>query len=226
MEDNNEKTECQKITIDYFHAFVLGYSCKKCNQKCSMDLKGADRRMANTKKMDYVLLGLLSHEPMTGYEMKKRLDTTLRFFWGGSYGSIYPTLNQLEAEGKVTKEDTSSNGREKISYSITEYGKETLKEWLKKPAEKDELRYETLLKLFFGNENGFEGAKEHIECFEEKCRNELVVLNMFAENLMQYLEDDTHKYYYLTVQFGIKTYEAYLKWCKEAKEQIKEWEKK
>lgn len=182
--------------------------------------------MANSKKMDYVLLGLLSHESMTGYEMKKRLDTTLRFFWGGSYGSIYPTLNQLEAEGKVTKEDTSSNGREKISYSITEYGKETLKEWLKKPAEKDELRYETLLKLFFGNENGFEGAKEHIECFEEKCRNELVVLNMFAENLMQYLEDDTHKYYYLTVQFGIKTYEEYLKWCKEAKEQIKEWEKK
>lgn len=191
-----------------------------------MDLKGADRRMANTKKMDYVLLGLLSHEPMTGYEMKKRLDTSLRFFWGGSYGSIYPTLNQLETEGKVTKEDASSNGREKISYSITEYGKETLKEWLKKPVEKDELRYETLLKLFFGNENGFAGAKEHIERFEEKCRSKLGVLNMFAENLMQYLENDTHKYYYLTVRFGIKTYEAYLEWCKEARKQIKEWEKK
>ena len=191
-----------------------------------MDLKEADRRMANSKKMDYVLLGLLSHESMTGYEMKKRLDTTLRFFWGGSYGSIYPTLNRLETEGKVTKEDISSNGREKISYSITEYGKEILKQWLRKPVEKDELRYETLLKLFFGNENGFEGAKEHIERFEEKCRSELVVLNMFAENLKKYLENDTHKYYYLTVRFGINTYEAYLKWCKEAKEQIKEWEKK
>lgn len=32
--------------------------------------------------------------------------------------------------------------------------------------------------------------------------------------------------YYLTVRFGIKTYEAYLEWCKETKEQIKEWEKK
>ena len=159
---------------------------------------------------------------MTGYEMKKRLDTALRFFWSGSYGSIYPTLNQLETEGKVTKENTSSNGREKITYSITEYGKEQLKEWLKKPVEKDELRYETLLKLFFGKENGFEATKEHIERFEEKCRNELVVLNMFAENLMQYFEDDTHKYYYLTVRFGIKTYEAYLEWCTEAKEQIKE----
>lgn len=189
-----------------------------------MDLKGVNSNMANTRKMDYVLLGLLSHESMTGYEMKKRLDTTLRFFWGGSYGSIYPTLNQLEKEGKVTKEDTSINGREKISYSITGYGKETLKEWLQKPVEKDEIRYETLLKLFFGNETGFERTKDHIERFEEKCKNELAVLNMFAENLIQYLEDDTHKHYYLTVKFGINTYEAYLKWCKEAKKQIKEWE--
>ena len=181
--------------------------------------------MANTKKMDYVLLGLLSHESMTGYEMKKRLDTALRFFWGGSYGSIYPTLNQLEKEGKVTKKDASSNGREKISYSITEYGKDSLKEWLRKPVEKDELRYETLLKLFLGNETGMEGAKEHIERFEEKCKSELFILNMFAENLGKYLEDDTHKHYYLTVKFGIKTYESYLEWCQEAKEQIKEWEK-
>ena len=178
--------------------------------------------MANTKKMDYVLLGLLSHESMTGYEIKKRLDTALRFFWGGSYGSIYPTLNQLEKEGKVTKEDASSNGREKISYSITEYGKDSLKEWLRKPVEKDELRYETLLKLFLGNETGMEGAKEHIERFEEKCKSELFILNMFAENLGKYLEDDTHKHYYLTVKFGIKTYESYLEWCQEAKEQIRQ----
>lgn len=181
--------------------------------------------MANTKKMDYVLLGLLSHEPMTGYAMKKRLDTTFRFFWGGSYGSIYPTLNQLEKEGKVTKEDASSNGREKISYSITTYGKDSLKEWLRKPVEKDVLRYETLLKLFFGNETGMEGSRKHIERFEEKCKSELVILNMFAEKLEQYLEDDTHKHYYLTVKFGIKTYESYLEWCREAKKQIKEWEK-
>ncbi len=181
--------------------------------------------MANTKKMDYVLLGLLSHESMTGYEMKKRLDTTLRFFWGGSYGSIYPTLSQLEGEGKVTREDTSSNGREKISYSITEYGRESLKEWLREPVEKDELRYETLLKLFFGNETGMEGAMEHIGRFEEKCKGELNILTMMAGNLAKHLEDDTHKHYYLTVTFGIKTYECYLEWCSEAKEQIKEWEK-
>lgn len=181
--------------------------------------------MANSKKMDYVLLGFLSHEPMTGYEMKKRLDTTLKFFWGGSFGSIYPTLNQLEKEGKVTKEDVSENGREKLAYRITEQGRKSLKEWLAKPVEKDELRYETLLKLFFGNEIGLEGAFEHIERFEAKCQHELMVLTMFKENLAHILDEDTHKHYYLTVLFGCKTYEAYLQWCEEAKELIKGWKK-
>ena len=101
-----------------------------------------------------------------------------------------------------------------------------MKEWLKEPAKKDELRYETLLKLFFGKEIGFNGTKEHIERFEEKCRGELHILNMFAENLFHYLGDDTHKHYYLTVQFGIKTYESYLEWCKEAKILIEEWKNK
>ena len=182
--------------------------------------------MANAKKMDFVILGLLSHEAMTGYEIKKRIDNVLSFFWSGSFGSIYPTLNQLEKEGKVTKENVSQNGREKISYSITENGKISLKEWLKKPSEKDELRYETLLKLFFGNETGLDGMKEHIERFEEKCKGELITLNMFAKNLEQNLENNTHKHYYLTVRFGIKTYESYLDWCSEAKKQIKEWTEK
>ena len=182
--------------------------------------------MANTKKMDYVLLGLLSHEPMTGYEIKKRLDTSLRFFWGGSYGSIYPTLNELEKADMVTKENTSDSKREKISYSITEKGRKTLQEWLKKPVEKDEIRYETLLKMFFGNENGFDGTLEHIERFEEKVKCELQTLRILEQSLLPVLDEDTHKYYYLTITFGIHTYESYLAWCKEAKILVNQWKER
>jgi len=48
--------------------------------------------MANEKKLDCVILGLLSHEDLTGYEIKKRIDTGLKLFWSASFGSIYPTL--------------------------------------------------------------------------------------------------------------------------------------
>lgn len=172
--------------------------------------------MANEKKINYVILGLLNHEPLTGYEIKKRIDRSLKFFWSGSFGSIYPALDALEADGCVEKEEEKS-GRGKIVYSITEKGRTLLREWLMKPAEKDELRYETLLKLFFGAELGREGILVHIRKFEDKIRKELMVLEEYTSNLEKLQGEEEHKYYLLTVKFGVETYRAYLGWCGEAK---------
>lgn len=173
--------------------------------------------MANEKKIDYVILGLLSHEELTGYEIKKRIDTTLKYFWSASYGSIYPALNDLVNRGLATKREDTQNKRNKLFYAITDEGRSYLKEWIKLPVEKDELRYETLLKLFFGNEQGTEQAFSHINAFEEKIKNELTYLLGAERVLKDCLDDPTHKYYLLTVKFGIKTYYAYLEWCEEAK---------
>ena len=179
--------------------------------------------MAIEKKIDCVILGLLSHEDLTGYEIKKRMDTSLKYFWGASYGSIYPALSDLVKRGLTVKRDGTENNRNKIIYSITEEGRNYLKDWLQLPAEKDELRYETLLKLFFGNEVGALQTTSHIDAFVEKIEKELQYLIGAANNLKNNVSlDDTHKYYLLTVEFGIKTYRAYLEWCKEAKAMLKE----
>lgn len=179
--------------------------------------------MAVEKKIDYVMLGLLSHEDLTGYEIKKRMDTSLKYFWGASYGSIYPALSQLVKKGLATGRNGGENNRNKIIYSITDEGRSYLKKWLEIPAEKDELRYETLLKLFFGNEAGTPQAISHIDAFEEKIEKELHYLLGAADMLRDHVAmDDTHKYYLLTVEFGIKTYGTYLEWCKEAKAMLRE----
>ena len=47
-------------------------------------------KMAKERKIDMVILGLLSHEDLTGYEIKKRMDGAISFFWKGSFGNIYP----------------------------------------------------------------------------------------------------------------------------------------
>lgn len=179
--------------------------------------------MANEKKLDNVILGLLSHEDLTGYEIKKRMDTALKYFWSASYGSIYPTLSDLVNRGLATKRADTENKRNKLIYTITDDGRRYLKEWLKIPVEKDELRYETLLKLFFGNEEGASQAISHIEAFQNKIEGDMTYL-MGAENVLKNsIDDDTaHKYYLLTVEFGIKTFRAYLEWCKEAKDLLAE----
>lgn len=181
--------------------------------------------MAIEKKIDYVILGLLSHEDLTGYEIKKRMDTSLKYFWGASYGSIYPALGDLVERGLADKRDGAENKRSKIIYSITEEGRSYLKEWLQLPVDKDELRYETLLKLFFGNESGSLQAITHIDAFREKIEQELPYL-LKAETILRNNidEDSTHRYYLLTVKFGIKTYQAYLEWCEEARALLREEE--
>lgn len=174
--------------------------------------------MAVEKKIDCVILGLLSHEDLTGYEIKKRMDTSLKYFWGASYGSIYPALSDLVDRGLASKRNGAVNKRSKIIYSITQEGRNCLKEWLKIPVAKDELRYETLLKLFFGNEGGALQAMALIDAFQEKIERELPYLIGAADTLRNNIDDDdTHKYYLLTVEFGIKTYRTYLEWCEEAK---------
>ena len=59
--------------------------------------------MAKDRKIDLVILGLLSHEDLTGYDIKKQIDSGISFFWKGSFGSIYPALSEMEKSGFVKK---------------------------------------------------------------------------------------------------------------------------
>ena len=47
----------------------------------------------------YVILGMLRNEARSGYEIKRMVDRSTRFFWAASYGQIYPELRRLEDAG-------------------------------------------------------------------------------------------------------------------------------
>ena len=177
--------------------------------------------MAREKKIDMVILGLLSHDDLSGYDIKKRIDSMISFFWKGSFGNIYPALKDMEEAGLVNRISESDSGREKIIYKITDKGSESLKDWLKDEQAVNEIRYETLLKLFFGGAQDKAVSLANIEQFENKVKGDLRLLKGYCENLKDHLDNDDHMYYYLTASFGVETYEAYLKWCMKAKKILK-----
>lgn len=177
--------------------------------------------MAREKKIDMVILGLLSHEDLTGYDIKKRMDGAISFFWKGSFGNIYPALKEMESQKLITKETATVGGREKITYHITSDGTKKLGEWLKEEQAINELRYETLLKLFFGGTQEHKVSIHNIEVFEAQVKVELEMLKGYAKTLEAKLDNEDHLYYYLTATFGIESYEAYLKWCAKAKKMLK-----
>ena len=87
--------------------------------------------------LEFAVLGLLQDNPMHGYELRKRLNGVLGTFRAISYGSLYPCLKDLLAQGFI-EEDTPLPGsapalsgrRAKVVYRLTADGKERLAELL------------------------------------------------------------------------------------------------
>lgn len=69
-------------------------------------------------------LGYLSKRDATGYEIKKDFEEgNFSHFMEASFGSIYPALSQLAAEGLVTVRQEEQPGKpDRKVYSITEQG--------------------------------------------------------------------------------------------------------
>jgi DNA-binding PadR family transcriptional regulator len=115
----------------------------------------------------YVILGMVSTEPRSGYEIKATVDQTTRFFWAASYGQIYPELKRLSETGLVSGVDSPTGGRKRTVYEITADGEAELKAWLRQPPRTYEMREEGLLKLFFAGVLPREEAVEIVREMKE-----------------------------------------------------------
>lgn len=102
--------------------------------------------------LKHALLGWLSLEPSTGYDLKGKLDHSTQYFWRAELSQIYPTLKGLQAEGLVdmTVEHQEDRPSRKI-YAITPSGQHELKNWLATPAEPSAVRDSFLIRIFFGS---------------------------------------------------------------------------
>lgn len=90
----------------------------------------------------------------------------------------------METQGLITKIETSVGGRGKSIYQITENGRRLLGDWLKAEQVHNELRYETLLKFFFGGAGGRDVSIHNIEVFEEQIRKDLIVYYSLEGNTL------------------------------------------
>jgi DNA-binding PadR family transcriptional regulator len=165
-------------------------------------------------KTRYVILGLLTEGPMTGYDIKKIIDIRFSFFWNESYGQLYPMLKALAEENLITA-DKNSEGRGKVTYAITNEGRKALKEWLHEPVEKEIVRFELLLKMYFSAETSADVMKSHVQAFMDIHLKQLAMLDMFEKELRPIADQDNHKDVLRVIDFGQKVYRAYTEWGEE-----------
>ena len=99
--------------------------------------------------LEYIVLGMINCEDMTGYDIKKYIENGICIFYKASFGSLYPILKKLTEKGYVTKYEKSVGERSKYYYHITNEGKDTFEEWLKTPISIDDGKGSQLVKIYF-----------------------------------------------------------------------------
>jgi len=89
--------------------------------------------------LEYVVLGLISVEPQSGYSIITMLEAGTNR-WSASPGSIYPILKRLESQGVIGGElEVVHETRPRKIYRLTALGENLLDEWLRSPLRDSEL---------------------------------------------------------------------------------------
>ena len=171
---------------------------------------------------EYVILGMLSDKPMSGYDINKRVKSRMGSFWGITYSQIYPALKRLEKDGFLTKKlERNEYGPSRKVYSITSIGTKKLQEWLIKPAEPERARIETLLKVAYGEQISKKEVIKHI--IEFKARNKLRLEKaLFLEEEVKNKMNESERNFFLslTIMLGKKLHKAGIEWADSAIELI------
>jgi DNA-binding PadR family transcriptional regulator len=94
----------------------------------------------------FALLGLLEDGPASGYALTTRFERSLqRYAWTARQSHIYPELGRLAEDGLIEVVEEGARGRR--TYSITETGREALRDWLLSPPKPRAIRDEQALRL-------------------------------------------------------------------------------
>ncbi len=166
----------------------------------------------------YLILGLLTERPMSGYDIRKSISGSMGLIANVSYGSLYPALHRLLEDGAVTVEVELQDGRPpRKVYSITDDGRQEFERWLRQPAGADQVRREFLLKLWLGKTL----APEELTNLVEHRRRE-VESNMARLNEMRNQVGDKAVTYTWVLDYFAEMYQAELRWLSSLKERLEE----
>ena len=175
----------------------------------------------NRSRTAYVILGMLSIEPnRSGYDLRQVIESSVGHFWGESYGQIYPTLKRLAADGLIVASVTKNQRRQE--YSITDAGRDSLREWLALPFQNDPPRNEFLIKLFFGLEASPEVSVGHLQELQRRNQSSLKTMLEIQAVAPRVNAGNPHlPYWMLTVGLGIAVTKAALEWGESAIQTLK-----
>ena len=179
--------------------------------------------MPRENKNQYPILGFLSKQDMSGYDLIKLSRRIGKYFWSDGNAQIYNTLKKLEEQGLVSSQiDKNSGARNRRVYSISKKGLDFYRAWLERRADCVVYRDELLLKMsnaqFLSKKQLLQHLQDEYLCIEVQL-SELSTIQAHISNDHAGRKDQP---YLLAVYGYIQTsLENKLDWLKKSLRQFK-----
>lgn len=98
--------------------------------------------------LEHAILVSLAERAASGYDLARRFDASIGFFWKATHQQIYKVLGRMEADGWVTATVTPGDGRPaRKEYVPTAAGRDELLRWSAAESQPEAIRMELAVKV-------------------------------------------------------------------------------
>lgn len=179
--------------------------------------------------LEYAILGFLNYRPLSGYDLKKIFDTSVRHFWPADQSQIYRTLNRLTERGWADMKKVEQENRpDRKEFSITDEGRQALQRWLVAPLPFDDNRSAPLIQVFFAGQLTDDEVLEMFERVADEIRAGMAMYDAIPQNIEAYADytQSPREFFFwmLTLDIGKHTARANLEWLEGMIERIRNGE--
>jgi len=167
--------------------------------------------------LGHALLGLLSANELTGYELTQTFDVSLAHVWSASHSQIYPELAKLQTAGLIRHTESGPRGSKR--YAVTDAGREELHRWLERPPQPNSIRDERLLRVFFLWMLPPDQARAYLRAEGTRHRAQLAEYDAIAAHIPPECDDAT-QWSRISLEAGIRYERAMAEWADWAAEAV------
>jgi DNA-binding PadR family transcriptional regulator len=98
--------------------------------------------------LEHAILVSLLEKPGSGYELARRFERSIGYFWTATHQQIYRVLKRMESEGLLAVRELSQQSRpDKKEYSVTGPGRAALSQWLHESIQPESMRHDLAVKI-------------------------------------------------------------------------------
>jgi DNA-binding PadR family transcriptional regulator len=175
--------------------------------------------------LEYAILVSLHERAGSGYELARRFDKSIGYFWAASHQQIYRSLKRMVELGWVSCDEIVQDKRpDKKVYRVSDAGAAELARWIAEPADPPTMRNDLSVKIRGASFGDVERVVAEISRHRRLHAERLAVYHAIEKRDFPAPEKLSGQplHQYLVLRGGIRSEESLVAWCDESLTALRE----